>query len=263
MDIPQRLIHLISGYMRLNCNDQYFPNEIVSICINYTGITKNNQYDLIKSNTELKQEMDEMKRHWDTQFCETNDELKIALLGSEGVGKSGLMLRFVCDLFLDGSYDPTIEDEYRKLWKVDDKDFLFQILYSQCGYWDRDEQLKNQTEFIKECNLFIFVYSITSYDTFEEVKDLIIKVNKIKRGLDWYGVIAGNKVDLESYDRRAVPTVDGKKLAQQYSNLKFYETSAMQKINHWMVFEECARWYMHVVGYNVEEMNTSGCCSIL
>ena len=56
MSVHQRLDHLLSGYMRLNYNkshDKHFPTDITAICISYTGITKHDQYELIKSNTEL------------------------------------------------------------------------------------------------------------------------------------------------------------------------------------------------------------------
>lgn len=40
-------------------------------------------------------------------------DYKVVVLGSGGVGKSGITTRYVMDQFID-QYDPTIEDSYRK-----------------------------------------------------------------------------------------------------------------------------------------------------
>ena len=42
---------------------------------------------------------------------------KLVMLGTGGVGKSSVTLRFTQDTFLD-DYDPTIEDSYRKMIQV-------------------------------------------------------------------------------------------------------------------------------------------------
>nr|KAG5714795.1 hypothetical protein BaRGS_000283 [Batillaria attramentaria] len=47
----------------------------------------------------------------------TGMEYKIVMMGSGGVGKSSVTLRFTADTFVD-DYDPTIEDTYRKTIKV-------------------------------------------------------------------------------------------------------------------------------------------------
>ena len=40
-----------------------------------------------------------------------DDEIKIAVVGEGGVGKSALSLQYVQELFID-NYDPTIQDNY-------------------------------------------------------------------------------------------------------------------------------------------------------
>ncbi|KAL8583824.1 hypothetical protein ACOMHN_040293 [Nucella lapillus] len=47
----------------------------------------------------------------------TGTEYKVVMLGSGGVGKSSITLRFTQDTFMD-DYDPTIEDSYRKMITV-------------------------------------------------------------------------------------------------------------------------------------------------
>ena len=47
------------------------------------------------------------------------EELKVAVVGARGVGKSALTIRFVSNHFVQ-EYDPTIEDYYTKQFKVDD-----------------------------------------------------------------------------------------------------------------------------------------------
>lgn len=43
--------------------------------------------------------------------------IQVVILGSGGVGKSSLTLRFIHNTFIS-EYDPTIEDSYRKMIKV-------------------------------------------------------------------------------------------------------------------------------------------------
>ena len=54
-------------------------------------------------------------------------EYHLVVLGSGGVGKSALTVQFVQGLFVE-SYDPTIEDAYKKQIEVDGKLCSLQIL---------------------------------------------------------------------------------------------------------------------------------------
>lgn len=54
-------------------------------------------------------------------------EYKLVVLGSGGVGKSTLTVRFVQGVFIE-KYDPTIEDSYRKKVEIDNEQCILEIL---------------------------------------------------------------------------------------------------------------------------------------
>ena len=54
-------------------------------------------------------------------------EFKVVVLGSGGVGKSALTVKFVSGMFIE-RYDPTIEDFYRKEIEVDNGPSVLEIL---------------------------------------------------------------------------------------------------------------------------------------
>ena len=64
----------------------------------------------------------------------------IPVLGSAGVGKSAVTLRFINDTFVE-DWDPTIEDAYRKPVDVDGKTCMLEILDTAGqvggGLWNR------------------------------------------------------------------------------------------------------------------------------
>lgn len=53
-----------------------------------------------------------------TDRCNNRREYHIVVLGAGGVGKSCLTAQFVQNVWIE-SYDPTIEDSYRKQMEVD------------------------------------------------------------------------------------------------------------------------------------------------
>lgn len=55
------------------------------------------------------------------------DKVSVSVLGTGGVGKSALTLRFTKDQFME-EWDPTIEDAYRKTLDVDDALCTIEIL---------------------------------------------------------------------------------------------------------------------------------------
>ena len=55
------------------------------------------------------------------------EEYKVALYGCAGVGKSSLTIQYVQRIFVS-EYDPTIEDSYRKVFEIDGKEVMLDIL---------------------------------------------------------------------------------------------------------------------------------------
>nr|XP_019012230.1 uncharacterized protein I206_03075 [Kwoniella pini CBS 10737]OCF51011.1 hypothetical protein I206_03075 [Kwoniella pini CBS 10737] len=137
-----------------------------------------------------------------------------AVMGSGGVGKSAITVRFINGSYLEW-YDPTIEDSYRKQFNVDNQPCLLEIL-------DTGEIL---------CQRDSFEEVLRTYDAIQRIKlsegGRIIPI-----------VIVGNKSDL--IDEREVDTTEGEKLSLNW-NCSYYETSARTSININSVFEDIVR----------------------
>merc|ERR1711933_480450 len=83
---------------------------------------------------------------------------------------------------------------------------------------------------------FLVVYSITTRNTFDEAIIMREKILRCKEEEDPPIVLVGNKCDLE--DQRQVQTSEGQEWGDQ---LRFFETSAKEKINHEECFYEAVR----------------------
>lgn len=70
---------------------------------------------------------------------------------------------------------------------------------------------------------FLFVYSITDRNSFEEIIKLKKQVENVRRSTNISGILVGNKLDL-LHDRQ-VPVSDASELADEIG-CKFYEVSA-------------------------------------
>ncbi|KAK3096113.1 hypothetical protein FSP39_023381 [Pinctada imbricata] len=175
-------------------------------------------------------------------------EYKVVVLGSGGVGKSALTVKFVSGTFME-KYDPTIEDFYRKEIEVDQAPSVLEIL-DTAG----TEQFASMRDlYIKNGQGFAIVYSITSLQTFQDIKTMKEQIIRVKGIENIPMILVGNKADLEH--QREVPTSEGQMLAQTW-NCPFLETSAKNTQNVNEIFIEIVR-----------EMNTSPvkekrkCCS--
>lgn len=177
-------------------------------------------------------------------------EYKVVVLGSGGVGKSALTVKFVSGTFME-KYDPTIEDFYRKEIEVDGAPSVLEIL-DTAG----TEQFASMRDlYIKNGQGFVIVYSITSIQTFQDIKTMKEQIVRVK-GTDKVPILlVGNKSDLSH--QREVSFNDGTSLSQQWG-CPFLEASAKVTQNVNEVFIEIVR------EMNFKPMKEDkGCCNIL
>ncbi|EGN99016.1 hypothetical protein SERLA73DRAFT_181803 [Serpula lacrymans var. lacrymans S7.3] len=161
-------------------------------------------------------------------------EFNVVVLGAGGVGKSALTVRFVQDIFLE-TYDPTIEEEYRRVIEVDSVPTSLEVLDTAGA-----EQFTGLNEvYIKSGRGFVLVFSLTQEASLREVDNLRQQIYQIKGGDTSIPiVIVGTKLDLVS--EREVPRSTIQSLVTKWG-LPFYETSAKRNMHVLDVFEDLVR----------------------
>lgn len=154
---------------------------------------------------------------------------KVVVLGDGGVGKTALTIQLCLNHFIE-SYDPTIEDSYRKHAVIDDEPCLIEILDTA----GQEEYTALRDQWIREGDGFLIVYSITQHNTFDRVEKFKQQIDRVKDSFDGPGgvpvpvVVVGNKSDRSL--EREVSLEDGKALAKRLG-CQFVETSAKTRQN--------------------------------
>ena len=173
----------------------------------------------------------------------------MVVLGSGGVGKSALTLRYVTGEFVE-RYDPTVEDFYRKEIKMNGVPCVIEILDTAGA-----EQFASMRDlYIRNGEGFLVVYSVVNQQSFIDVQYLIDLVRKVKGRANVPMLLVGNKIDLS--DQRVVSSKEGEGLAGS-STIQFYETSAKTMENLEVIFTEVAR------EIEKSKKSKSGCCTLL
>lgn len=161
-------------------------------------------------------------------------EYHIVVLGAGGVGKSCLTAQFVQNVWIE-SYDPTIEDSYRKQIEVDGRQCILEIL-DTAG----TEQFTAMRElYMKSGQGFLLVFSITSLSSLNELYELREQIVRIKDDERVPLVIVGNKSDLE--EDRAVSRARAFAVSEGWGHAPYYETSARRRANVDEAFTDLCR----------------------
>jgi len=146
------------------------------------------------------------------------DSWILAVLGSGGVGKTALAVQFALKHYPE-SHDPTIEDVYRTQLVVDHRLCFIEVI-DTAGV---EEYQAFRDQWIRECQGFILVYSITSRYSFEYLEDIYQSMRRVKRG-ELIFMLVGTKCDKMAHEREVLKR-EGAALARQYG-CGFIETSA-------------------------------------
>jgi len=165
---------------------------------------------------------------------------KIAVLGSGGVGKSCLSMRYVRSTFVD-IYDPTIEDAFRHQTVIDGVTCILDIL-DTAGQEDM-KMLRRQ--WIEDRDGFMLVFSIADRASFEDLDQFYELIVEIKEGnmAKIPLVLVGNKADL--VDKRQVSSKEASEDAAAKKAI-YLETSAKNGESVSEAFETLVRHFIRL-----------------
>ncbi|CAD8091335.1 unnamed protein product [Paramecium primaurelia] len=148
---------------------------------------------------------------------------KLLLIGTSGVGKSCMLMRYVDNNFTNNFYNTIGVDFKIKSIFLENKNIKLQI-------WDTAGQDRFRTitcSYYRGAHGIIIVYDITDRESFDSVKMWMSEIDKYAQE-DVIRMLVGNKCDVE--DKRAVSYEEGEALAKQLK-LQFIETSAKLSTN--------------------------------
>ncbi|CAH1798410.1 unnamed protein product [Owenia fusiformis] len=146
-------------------------------------------------------------------------EARIAVVGSESVGKSAVTVRFLTKRFI-GEYEASVENKYRHNSQIDSDYVTFEILDTCC----KGPEGCAKDDIIRWADGFLLIYSITSRKSFDYVKDLGSKIIDARK-CGFPLVLVGNKSDMGHV--RQVTRADGQELGREL-DCPFIEVSASE-----------------------------------
>ena len=148
-----------------------------------------------------------------SQICDPS----FVMLGSAGVGKSALTIRFIRNIFVE-DYDPTIEDFYKHTTIFKGQAQKISIL-DTAGMEDYEPLVE---EWLNHKQGIFLVFSLELMDSFEKVDKYFDKIlHKYKNNMPVVALV-GNKKDLE----RKVPWELAQKMSEKMK-CRYYEVSAV------------------------------------
>ena len=164
------------------------------------------------------------------------ENIKIALLGNSGVGKTCIINRYIKKEFTEGINSTVGANYQQKVITVGNKTV-------QLDLWDTAGQEKYRSlgkHFYKNAYIIIFVYDITVKQSFQAIKD--IWYDDIKKFGEKYSVLAlvGNKSDL--YEKEEVEESVARAYAKEI-DATFMYVSAQNGNNIDNLFEKVVRVY--------------------
>jgi GTPase KRas protein len=157
-------------------------------------------------------------------------EIKLAVVGGGGVGKSAVTVQYVQCKYLE-VYDPTIQDSYTKQTKVDGNVEYLEILDTA----GQEEYSALRDAYMRNCQGFLVVYDITKKKSLFELEDYIQSIQRAKEADKVPVVIIGNKCDMAN--EREVTDNMLNDFLKKFWEIPHLETSAKLRTNIDEAFE--------------------------
>ncbi|CAH1756169.1 10820_t:CDS:2 [Entrophospora sp. SA101] len=126
--------------------------------------------------------------------------------------------------FIPTTYDPTIEDSYRKQVVIDDQPCVLEVLDTA----GQEEYTALRDQWIRDGEGFLLVYSISSRSTFERVERFRDQIIRVKDSDQVPLMLVGNKCD--KITEREVSREEGMNMAKRLG-CEFIESSAKTCVN--------------------------------
>ncbi|KAI1500813.1 ras family-domain-containing protein [Biscogniauxia marginata] len=177
---------------------------------------------------------------------------KLVVLGDGGVGKTALTIQLCLQHFVE-TYDPTIEDSYRKQVVIDGSACMLEVLDTA----GQEEYTALRDQWIRDGEGFVLVYSISSRSSFSRIKRFHHQIQRVKESFNSSPTFPGSPISPNPLPPSAVPimlvgnksdrvterevsTQEGHALARELG-CEFVEASAKNCINVEKAFYDVVR----------------------
>lgn len=151
-----------------------------------------------------------------------SENIKICVLGDEGVGKSSLSLQFTQSHFPQ-DFDPSIEDVYTKDMNINEKNYKVHVLDTA----NNDEYSHLKDVQLEQADGFILVYKVNDLESMGSAANSYRHIMRI-HGVLPPCILIGNQTDL--IHERLISPQEGEELVSELGLNKYFEASA--KNNH-------------------------------
>ena len=183
--------------------------------------------------------------------CQSN----IVILGSRGVGKTALTTRFVANMFVEGEYDPTTSDNYRRQVALDveknEYDGRASESGSDCVVLDiLDDDMRETFPSMRDCwikegQIFLLVFDVVNPNTFDEITLIREQIVRVKDKDNYPVITVGNKCDLRVDGACSGVGVDMNAVHDwcKEHQIPYFEASAKKGKNVNSMFRHCVYEY--------------------